>query len=469
MSPDAAADLRDAIHGMMPQAKKDLAELVSIPSVADPRQFPPEECEKAAQWVLSAFRAAGLADAGLHETPDGSKAVVARRPAPAGAPTIMLYCHYDVQPPLDDKAWQTPPFTLTERDGRWYGRGAADCKGNIVMHLLALRALGADLPVGITLVAEGSEEQGTGGLEAFVPENAELLRSDTILMCDTGNVEVGQPAFTTSLRGNVNAVVTVRSMAGPIHSGMFGGPAPDALAALIHMLASLRDRAGNTTISGLDVTATWPGAGYPADRFRSDAGVLDGVDLLGDGTVADLLWARPAITVLGIDCPPVVGSAAAIQPTARARLNLRIPPGVDPERAYDSLAEHLRAAAPWHVSVDVEAEAKGAPFQASTGGPGFAAMSAAMEAAYGTPATTEGQGGSIPLCNVFASTFPDAEIMLMGVEEPLCLIHAPNESVDPTEIENMALAEALFLRSYAGMATAGAAADAHELAAGEAS
>ncbi|HLK00364.1 MAG TPA: M20/M25/M40 family metallo-hydrolase, partial [Streptosporangiaceae bacterium] len=188
-----ASDLREVIRGLMPQVRADLETLVSYRSVADVRQFPAEECLKAAEWVAVAFRAAGLTDAGLYDTPDGSKAVIARRPAPSGAPTVLLYCHYDVQPPLDEAAWLTPPWQLTERDGRWYGRGAADCKGNIVTHLTALRALGPDLPVGVVLVAEGSEEQGTGGLEQFVPANPDLLRADAILVGDCGNFEAGVP------------------------------------------------------------------------------------------------------------------------------------------------------------------------------------------------------------------------------------------------------------------------------------
>ena len=207
-------DLRQRIADLMPRARDELAELVALRSVADPRQYPAEECERAAQWVLEKF-----ADARLHRRPPrGDRG---RQPWPwsdpgrardPGAPTVLLYAHYDVQPPLDDDAWRTPPFELTEVDGRWYGRGAADCKGNIVMHLAALRALGDDVPVNLKLVVEGSEEQGTGGLEAFVPAHADLLRADAILVCDTGNAAVGHPAATVSLRGMVNVVVTVEAL-----------------------------------------------------------------------------------------------------------------------------------------------------------------------------------------------------------------------------------------------------------------
>jgi acetylornithine deacetylase/succinyl-diaminopimelate desuccinylase-like protein len=443
-------DLRETIASSMPRVRDELSELVAIKSVADPRQYPIEECEAAAQWVLEKFKAEGFADVHLAATPDGSNAVVGSRPCgDADAPTVLLYAHYDVQPPLDDDAWRTPPFELTEVDGRWFGRGTADCKGNILMHLTALRALGDDVPVNLKLVVEGSEEQGTGGLEAFVPKNADLLRADVILVCDTGNAAVGRPAATISLRGMVNVVVSVSSLQTELHSGMFGGPAPDALAALISMLASLRDEDGNTVIQGLDHTQTWSGQPYPTEQFTSDAGLLEGTRLLGDGTVSDMLWARPAVTVLGIDCPPVVGSAAAIVPHTKARLNLRIPPGTTPHEARDALTKHLEQAAPWGVHVEVEVEAEGSPFLASVDGPAYDAMSSAMQEAYGSPMSTLGQGGSIPLCNVFADTYPDAELILMGVEEPLALIHAPNESVHPDEISKMALTEALFLQRYA--------------------
>jgi cysteinylglycine-S-conjugate dipeptidase len=442
-------DLRTRIADLMPRAHEELAELVAIRSVADPRQYPRQECERAARWVRDAFTAAGFTDARLVETVDGSHAVLGSRPcADPGAPTVLLYAHYDVQPPLGEVAWRTPPFELTEVDGRWYGRGAADCKGNIVAHLTALRALDGGIPVNLKVVVEGSEEQGTGGLEDFITHHPDPLRADAILVCDTGNAEAGRPAVTVSLRGMVNVVVTVETLASALHSGMYGGAAPDALAALVAMLASLRDSAGNTRVGGLVDDQTWPGEPYPADRFRVDAGVLPGVWLLGDGSVADMLWARPAVTVLGIDCPPVLGSSAAVTPKAAARLNLRVPPGTDVHDAENALTDHLHAAAPWGAEVTVRTEATGPAFRTAVDGPAHRAIDAAMYEAYGTPAVALGQGGSIPLCTTLAATYPNAEIVLMGVEEPRSLIHAPNESVDPAEIAAIALTEALFLRDY---------------------
>ncbi|MFT4044245.1 MAG: dipeptidase [Gordonia sp. (in: high G+C Gram-positive bacteria)] len=440
--------LRESIAGLMPRARRDLAEMVSFRSVYDESVSPRSECDKMVDWLLEAFAGVGMADVAAHVTADGSKAVTGHLDGPDDAPTVLLYFHHDVQPPLGEDQWLSPVWELTDRDGRWYGRGAADCKGNIATHLTALRALGGDIPVNIRIVGEGSEEQGGGGIEDFVPRNRELLRADAILVFDSGNFAVGRPSLTTSLRGVANVIVTVETLGSAMHSGMFGGAAPDALAALITMLATLRDDQGNTTIAGLDASAIWPGADYPAAAFRADATVLDGVGLLGSGRVSDMVWARPAVTVLGIDCPPVVGSSAAITPRARARINLRVPPGMNAIAAQDALIDHLRAAAPWQARVSFEREAHGAPFSGSTHGPGFDTMVSALAQSYGTDVLLMGQGGSIPLCNVFAEEFPDAEIMLLGVEEPRCLIHAPNESVAPSEIEHMALAEATFLRDY---------------------
>src|SRR5262249_32763181 len=179
--------------------------------------------------------------------------------------------------------------------------------------------------------------QGTGGLEAFVPANVELLRADTILVCDTGNFAVGVPTLTTTLRGMTSVDVKLEALGSAMHSGMFGGPAPDPVFALIHMLASLRDEQGNTTIDGIEHDQSWSGVDYAADQFRADANVLDGVSLIGGGSVSEMLWARPAVPVLGIDVPPVIGSAAAIQASAAGRVSLRLPPGMDGEASQDAL------------------------------------------------------------------------------------------------------------------------------------
>ncbi|MEO8850448.1 MAG: dipeptidase [Allobranchiibius sp.] len=448
--------LKAQVAALMPQCKIDLGDLIALRSVADPAQQPISECHNAADWIVKQFTDAGLQDMTRITTPDGSDCVTGHAPGPAGAPTVLLYCHYDVQPPLGADSWRTPVWELTDgEDGRWYGRGTADSKGNIVAHLTALRALKAvhgSFPVGITLIAEGSEEQGTGGLEAFVPQHPDLLRADAICVVDVGNEAVGHPTLTTSLRGLATVDITLSALSSPMHSGTFGGSAPDALAGLISVLASLHDRAGNTTIDGLDDTAVWQGAAYRTEQFRQDANVLAGVDLLGSGHVADMLWSSLAATVVGIDVPAVESSVNAIQASARARISLRVPPSIDSSEAQEALVAHLQTRVPWHLQSHIERVDTAQPFTASLTGAAFDAMKAAMQESYGRPITTTGQGGSIPLCNVFQNTFPEAQIMLYGVEEPLCLIHVPNESVSPSEIEHTALAEALFMQNYAAAA-----------------
>ncbi|MFF4926544.1 dipeptidase [Kitasatospora xanthocidica] len=445
--------LADAVRSLMDRARTDLAELVAFPSVADPRQFPVEECEKAARWVADAFAAEGLTGIRLLDTPDGTQSVYGELPGPEGAPTVLLYSHYDVQPPLDENAWHSPAFELTERDGRWYGRGAADCKGNILMHLTALRALrqvhGDAYPVGLKIIVEGSEEQGTGGLERYAEAHPELLAADAIIIGDTGNFAPGLPTVTTSLRGMTIVEATVTTLAGNLHSGAFGGAAPDALQSLVRMLASLHDENGDVAVAGLTADQTWTGVQYPEEQFRSDAKVLDGVALTGTGTLADRLWARPAVTVLGIDAPPVIGATSSVQATAKALISLRVAPGTDAGAAQDALVAHLEARVPLGARLTVERQGNGAPFRADTSGPAYEAMGEAMAEAFGTPMVASGEGGSIPLCNTLRSLYPQAEIVLIGVEEPTTQIHAVNESVDPRELEQMALTEALFLRRYA--------------------
>ncbi|MCI3155747.1 dipeptidase [Streptomyces sp. GB4-14] len=441
------------VASLMPRAKEELTELVAFKSVADFDQFPREESEGAARWIAAALTAEGFQDVALLDTPDGTQSVYGYLPGPEGAKTVLLYAHYDVQPPLDEAGWTTPPFELTERDGRWYGRGAADCKGGVIMHLLALRALKANggVPVNVKIVVEGSEEQGTGGLERYAEEHPDLLTADTIVIGDAGNFRAGLPTVTTTLRGMTLVRVRIDTLEGNLHSGQFGGAAPDALAALVRVLDSLRAEDGSTTVDGLTGDSAWQGIQYEEVQFRKDAKVLDGVGLIGSGTVADRIWARPAVTVLGIDCPPVVGATPSVQASARALVSLRVPPGVDAAKATELLRAHVESHTPWGARVTTEQIGQGQAFRADPASPAYQAMADAMAVAYpGQEMQYAGQGGSIPLCNTLAALYPKAEILLIGLSEPEAQIHAVNESVSPDELERLSVAEALFLRNYAG-------------------
>ncbi|MYZ33615.1 MULTISPECIES: M20/M25/M40 family metallo-hydrolase [unclassified Streptomyces] len=440
----------------MPRARTELAELVAFRSVADPARLLSGECEAAAEWLAGTLRAEGFQDVALLDTSDGTRSVYGSLPGPPASPTVLLYAHYDVRPPLDESAWHTPPFTLTVRkNGRWYGRGAADCKGGILMHLLALRALraGGGLPVNVKLIVEGAQEQGTGGLERYARAHPELLAADTVVFGDAGNVRAGLPTVTASLRGTVLARVTVEpSRRGP-SAGPGSGPGPsdtgpaadtadtpDATAALIRTLASLHDSEGNTVIDGLGGAGSWHGVPYPRKRFRGDAKVLYGVDLPGSGTVADRLWARPSATVVGLDCP-----RAGSTDSARALVSLRTSPGADSGRAAELLVAHLESHAPWGARVRVEIVGEERPFNADTTAPAYRAMAEAMRLVYGQEMRVAGLGGSIPLRDALADLSPRAEILLIGLGEPEARVHAVNESLDPRELERMSVTEALFL------------------------
>ncbi|AIJ34229.1 Thiol precursor dipeptidase [Corynebacterium imitans] len=430
----------------------DLAALVSFNS---PHSTPElaDEHEAACAWTVAALEKAGL-KVTRYPTVDDADTVVGVKEPVGDAPTVLLYSHYDVVPAGDPAAWTSDPFELTERDGRWYGRGAADCKGNLAMHLEALRLLeqngGTDL--GLKVVVEGSEELGgEDGLVKLIESDPEIFRADVILIADSGNAAVGEPTLTTSLRGGAQIKVTVETLEGAIHSGSFGGAAPDAAHALVRIADSLFDEHGRTTIDGVDTTTKWSGDAYERDTFRTDAGVLDGVQLLGtvEDEPADMCWARPAVTMIGFTSTPVAKAVNAVNPRAEAQFNLRVPAGQNAAEVAQKMVEHIHAHTPWGAKVDVEVSGINEPFATDPERPGVAKLGECLREAYGAETlTVVGSGGSIPLTITLQEQFPEAEIALFGVEEPACGIHGVDESVDPTEIERIAVAEARFLQTY---------------------
>lgn len=445
------SELRADISAQREQIFTDLKEIVSFNSVHSVPELAAEH-DGARQWVVDQMNKLGL-DVTEYPYEGGATTVIGTKEPKGDAPTILLYSHYDVVPAGNVEAWTNHPFELTERDGRWYGRGAADCKGNLVMHLATLRAVeklgGTDL--GIKFLVEGSEEMGGEELSHLIKSQPELFASDVILIADSGNAAVGEPTTTVSLRGGAQLTVTVDTLNAAVHSGSFGGAAPDAVAALIRLIDTLRDEHGRTCIDGIDCLKKWEGASYDRDTFRKDAGMLDGTQIMGtaDDDPADMVWARPAISVTGFTSTPVDQAVNAVPATAQARLNLRVPPGMDAAEVAEATKKHLEAKVPWGAKIAVEVEDINNPFTAHTDGPAMQKFGTCLSAAYGNKdLTINGSGGSIPLCAELLEAVPHAELALFGVEEPQSTIHSPDESVDPTEIENIAIAEAGFLLSY---------------------
>lgn len=438
------ADLQSRVAALMPRLTDDLKALVRLPSVAFYPEYPAAPVDQCGAAVAKLLGDAGLPGVRIMDVPGAPQAVFGERPAKDGAPTVLLYAHYDVQPAGPEELWHSDAFEPTERDGRLYGRGAADDKSGIVMHAGALLALDDDCPVGVKVLIEGQEEAGSGGIEEFVHANAELLKADVIVISDVGNYALGVPTLTTSLRGMAALDVEVETLHGAVHSGMFGGPAPDALIALSRMVATLHDDKGDVAVAGLE-RMEYDGAPYDEAAYRTDAGMLDGVGLIGSGSIGQRLYGNPSINVIGIDAPKVDGAANALIPKARARVSVRLAPGQEPGRAIQAVKAHLEAAAPWDVRVKVTPGTTGDGFLARTDGPAYAAAGRAMQEAYGKDVVHYGEGGSIPLVAAFLEAIPGAEMILWGAEEPLCKIHAPNESVDLAELERCTLAEALFI------------------------
>ena len=450
-------ELRARLEQEMPRLRRDLEELVRIESVsADPERA--SEVQRSAEAVAELFRAEGLQDVQIvsAESDGRAPAVLARKPAPAGAPTVLLYAHHDVQPENDHADWDSPPFEPTERDGRLYGRGAADDKAGIIAHLAALRVLADDLGVGVTMFVEGEEEVGSDTLPDLLRQHRDFLAADVIVIADSGNWDIGVPALTTSLRGLVRVDVGVRTLTHAVHSGMWGGLVPDALMALSRLLTSLYDDQGNVAVEGLHAG---PAADveYPEDRLRAESGIAPGVDWIGSGPVVERLWTRPSITVTGLDAPKVDGASNTLVPFARAKLSVRIAPGDTTANAVECLRRHVDEHVPWGAQTEFTVVDTGEATAIEADGPAYeVARSAFTDAWDGTAPVDMGVGGSIPFIAEFLESFPEASVLVTGVEDPDTRAHGANEGLHLAEFERVCLAEALLLDRLAGLETGGA-------------
>jgi acetylornithine deacetylase/succinyl-diaminopimelate desuccinylase-like protein len=436
--------LRSRVKEVLPGIRKDLEDLVRIESVsADPART--AEVQRSAEAVRALFEAEGFA-ARIATAHEGSApAVIAHKDGPEGAPTVLLYAHHDVQPEGEHDQWDSPPFEPTERGDRLYGRGAADDKAGIAAHLAAIRALGDDLPVGVTVFVEGEEEVGSETLPELLEQNKADLEADVIVIADSGNWDIGVPALTTSLRGLVRADVEVQTLDHSVHSGMWGGLVPDALMTLARLISTLHDDEGNVVIDGL-VSAKAADVDYPEERLRAESGVTEGVQWVGSGSAVDRLWTKPALSIIGLDAPKVAGSSNTLVPRAGARISLRLAPGDDCKQAYQRLVEHLERHVPWGAKLSVTFVDDGQPTQIDATGPAYdVARTAFTDAWDGVPPVDMGVGGSIPFIAEFLESFPDASVLVTGVEDPDTRAHGLNEGLHLAEFERVCLAEALLL------------------------
>jgi acetylornithine deacetylase/succinyl-diaminopimelate desuccinylase-like protein len=439
---------RETVAALMPQLKDELAQLVAIPSISV--LWYPEYTRPALQEAHDVI-VGQLGELGVEldklDLPDTAPVILGEIPAPEGAPTVLLYGHYDVVPIGEEAKWESPPFEATERDGAVFGRGAADSKSNILMHVGALRAWDGRPPVGIKIVIEGQEETGSA-FSTFPPTQPELFAADAMVVGDMGSIRPGVPTLTIGLRGMAVVTVEVRTLAGPKHSGQFGGAAPDALLALLRALASMHDQHGDVVVEGLR-REEWTGASFSDDEFRELAEIEPGMPFIGTGGLGERLWSGPALTVTGIDVLPVDGAVNAVVPSARAKVSMRIHPAQDPLVAQAALVRHFEDLKPFGIELDVRAAETGRGFFAETSGPAYDAARAALASAWGADTVFVATGGSIPLVSALSQAAPDAEIVLMGTTDGFANIHAPNERVVLDEFEKAVLAEADFLGRYA--------------------
>ncbi|MFG6445981.1 dipeptidase [Microbacterium sp. P07] len=456
MTPETSRQdaVRLAATDGVPAALADLGALVRIPSIAWPA-FDQAEVQRSAEAVADLARGIGVFDsveiarADIPETDEqGQPAVLAVRRARNGRPTVLLYAHHDVQPPGDEALWESPPFEPTVRGGRLYGRGAADDKAGVMAHLAALRAvkaaLGDDFDLGVALFIEGEEEYGSRSFATFLTDHADVLRSDVIVVADSGNWDERTPALTVSLRGNARFTLRVRTLDHASHSGMFGGAVPDAMLATVKLLATLWDDDGAVAVAGMhDRDAETPD--YTEETLRSETGLLDGVSPIGTGSFLGRIWNKPSITITGIDATSVEAASNTLAPETTVVISARVAPGQRAEEAYAAVEAHLRAHAPFGAQLEFTDVDCGDAFLVDTSGWAVDDVRDAFREGYGVESVDVGVGGSIPFIADLVRENPGAQILVTGVEDPHSRAHSPNESLHLDTFRKAVLSEALLL------------------------
>ncbi len=454
-----AHELAGAVRAGLPAAIAELSTLVRIPSVSWDG-FDPAQVRASAEKVAQFAREAGVfdeveilqlpigADAESGAGRLGLPAVLARRAARNGRPTVLLYAHHDVQPEGDERHWDSKPFEPTLRGDRLYGRGTADDKAGITTHLAAIRALDSvidgDPELGIVLFVEGEEEFGSRSLPGILEKYHEQLAPDAIIVADSGNWDLETPALTVGLRGAVAFNLRITTLDHASHSGQFGGQVPDAMLVAIRLLSTLWHADGSVAVHGLHShEAETPD--YDEARLRDETGLLEGVSPIGSGDILSRAWYQPAITVTGIDAPTVQNASNTLVPSVRVRISARVAPGQDARQYFERLEAHLLEHVPFGAQLSLEDLDLGQPFLVSTDGWAAEDALATMQEAWGAEPVQMGSGGSIPFIADLVARYPEAQILITGVEDPDTRAHSPNESLHLPTLQRAILSEALLL------------------------
>ena len=453
ITPAELATAREAVEKLFPSALETLKGLVRIPGIAWDA-FDASELDKSAEAVKQLFLSTGVFEeveilsATYGDSKMGAPAIVATRKAKNSRPTILLYAHHDVQPPGEDSLWESTPFEPEIRNGRMYGRGAADDKAGIIAHYSSIKLLaeiaGADFDLGLAVFIEGEEEAGSPSFTSFLETYKHKLEGDIIIVADSGNWSTTVPAITTTLRGLVSLEFEVRTLDHAVHSGMYGGAVPDAMLAMVKILGSMWDEKGSVSISGL-FSAENSHLEFTEAQLRADSGLLPSTLPIGTGPILPRLWTKPSLTLIGLDYPSVALSSNTLVPSLRAKLSLRIAPGDAPERALEALKAHILAHNPLGAEIKFGAVELGKPFSLGESGWGKSLAEQALGLAYGESSVDIGIGGSIPFIAELERVFPEAQVLVTGVEDPDSRAHSPNESLHLESFQSAILAQLLFL------------------------
>ena len=409
-----------------------LSEMVKIKSISSDKNHR-DDVDASAQFVENLFTDLGLSTQVI-KVAGGMPAVVAHTEIDSSKKTVLLYAHHDVQPIGDLDLWNTEPFDPVVKEGRLYGRGSGDNKSGVVVHYNVVKQLLEDLPVNIRIFIEGEEEIGSPTMSDFIEQNRDLLEADVIVIADSGNVKIGVPTITTTLRGLADAIIEVDQPMRPVHSGMGGGIVPDAFMVLSRIIASFHNEKGELLIEGLtptDMKVAELDKPYTQKMLGSDE-----INLFDTDSISKRLWLEPALDVLAIDAPSVEDAVNLVIPKAKAKISLRLPPTEDPEHAMKMLEEHVMKNIPWNASVKFIPNSKGSGVVADPTKPFTTELVNSFNSVWENETAYIGVGGSIPFANDFVREFPNAELVLVGAsDEELGNAHAPNESVQIDHIE----------------------------------